>query len=185
MKKISFLTTLTLLVFMTQAAYARSIYLNGFDISDVRDKRFEKATVVIDKAGNIRIEAPQYDVKVIPPKAEKYYLVTQPSSGGKAQYDFTVTVNGKSRKEIKAGSPQVIIEISAWLKKGENAILISAAKNLDVGRKSYSASDKAATLIGTGREENKIVKIDGIKGKLEVNASTTAPQSKKIILTAK
>ena len=198
MKKINILTTL-IIIFAAQSALAKSVYLNGFDISDVRNKRFEKATVTIDQDGNIRIEAPQYDVKVIPPKneglnspggpnpalTEKYYLVTQPSPGGKAQYDFKITVNGSPRRLIKAGQPQVIIEISAWLKKGDNEILITATKNLEGGRKSILTTDKATTLVGIGREENKIVKIDGIEGKLEVNASTTAPQTKKIILNAK
>ena len=198
MKNIVSLIIMVVAILLSPSAFARSVYLNGFDISDIRNKTFEKAKVTIDEDGNIRIEAPQYDVKIVPPKKEelnerggpnpsltqKYYLVTKPSKGGLAQYDFLVTVNGKDRRLIKADAPQVIVEISAWLKKGENEVIFTAKKNLEGGRRSYSESDKATALIGVGREENKIVKIEDIKGKLEVDGSETENQKKRLVIVA-
>lgn len=179
-------------------AHARSVYLNGFDISDIRNQTFEKVKVVIDKDGNIRIDGPQYDVKVVPPAEEtlndrggpnallenKYYLVTQPSKTGKVQYDFLVTVNGKARKRVKADGPQLILEISAWLQKGENDIVITATKNIEGERKSFSAEDRASILVGTGREEEKIVKIDAIKADVRVNGAETDNMEKRFKITA-
>lgn len=199
MRKIVSLTLLTAAIALPcTAVAARSVYLNGFDISDVRDKTFEKAKITIDEDGNIHIEASQYDVKIVhPPKdplnhpgganptlTQKYYLVTTPSKQGRAQYDFLVTVNGKKRRLVKAGAAQAIVEISAWLKKGTNEVVLTAKKNLTGGRKSFSSSDKATVLVGTGREVNKIVKIEHIEGELAVDATDLQDETKRLTIVA-
>ena len=140
-------------------AFARSVFLNGVDISNVRNQTFKDATVSIDKDGNVRIEAPGYKVEVkdpapssgtptAPPLSKggpnpalqkKYYLITQPSTDGRAQYDFVVVVNGVEYKTIKAGTSQVIMEISAWLRKGDNEVEIRAIKDTSTSRKSVGA----------------------------------------------
>jgi hypothetical protein len=187
MKRTIMCLSILLGVLAAGEAHARSVYLNGFDISEIRNQTFEKVKVVIDKDGNIRIDGPQYDVKVVPPAEEllndrggpnallknKYYLVTQPPKTAGVQYDFLVTVNGKARRRVKADGPQLILEISAWLKKGENNITVAATKNIDGIRKSFSAEDKASILVGMGHEEGKIVKIDAVKVDLRVNGSET------------
>ena len=194
----------------TTAAQARKVYLNGVDISAVRGQTFKQATVAIDSNGDIRIDAPGYKVEVVdqnqaekkpakpipaaaaddrggpnPLLTKRYYLVTQPSQDGRAQYDFELTVNGTARKKIRAGTPQVIMEISSWLQVGENEIVIAANKNLDGGQKSTSASDQARIMIGTGGEEAKIVKIDRILVSLRVDATTTSNQHKRFVMKAK
>lgn len=176
---------------------ARSIYLNGVDISGVRGQTFEKAEVTIDKDGNVRIDAPQYDVKVVPPKTalndhggpnpalkQKYYLATQPAKSGKVQYDFLVKVNGVERRLVKADGPQLILEISAWLKKGENEVVITGKKNIDGGRKSFSAEDKASLLVGVGHEDAKIVKIDEVKADVKVDGSSVQDVEKRFTILA-
>lgn len=203
MKKALFALLALTAVLASSAAHARSIYLNGVDISTVRNKKFLKAEVTIDAKGNVRIYAPQYNVKVVdaPSQAaaqavpndrggpntalsKRYYLVTQPSPRGRAQYDFAITVNGEKKKVIKAGSSQVIMEISKWLHKGENEIIIKANKDTAGGRKSMSPSDKASVIVGVGHVENKIVKIDLIKTRVDVDAAKTQPISKHYVLTA-
>jgi len=46
----------------TQAAVARSIYLNGIDISSSRNQTLKKVNLRIDENGNLYIEAPHYQV---------------------------------------------------------------------------------------------------------------------------
>ncbi len=48
--------------FETTYSPGRIIYLNGENISSVREQALENVTVHIDKSGNIHIEAPQYEV---------------------------------------------------------------------------------------------------------------------------
>ena len=208
-KNISLIVVLIVLTGVT-AAQAGKVYLNGVDISAVRGQTFKQATVIIDSNGDIRINAPGYKVELVdqsqtekaPPKeapsaispdpggpnavlTERYFLVTQPSKAGRAQYDFSVTVNGVKRKEIKAGTSQIIMEMSSWLRVGNNDIIIAANKNLEGGQLSTSPADEARIMIGTGHEEEKIVKIERIWASLKVNASSLANTHKRFNITAK
>lgn len=184
---------------VSHTSFARAVYLNGVDISTVRNQTFKKVTVTIDPNGDIRIDAPNYQVEVLePPKKEavasqggpnvllknKYFLVTQPSLDGKAQYDFVISVNGVEYRTIKAGSSQLIIEISSWLHRGDNEIVVFAKKNLTGGRQSTSSAHEARLLIGVGHEDGKTVKIDKVKAKLSVNASELTDKKKHFVLTA-
>ncbi|MCP4600538.1 MAG: hypothetical protein GY847_08405 [Proteobacteria bacterium] len=202
-KNFAILIALTVIV-ASPAIHARSVFLNGVNVSAVRNQTFEKASVTIDKKGNIYIDAPQYKIEVVDPEsvnespqaapskggpnpllAKRYYLVTQPSPEGRAQFDFVISVNGVEYKTIKAGSQQVIMEISAWLHKGDNELFIKARKNLSgASRKSTSQADEASVIVGTGHEEGKVVKIDKVKTKVKVNASQLSTIEKHFVLIA-
>ena len=191
-------------------AHARKVYLNGVNISAVRGQTFKQATVIIDSNGDVRIEAPGYKVELVdqnqpeqippaaaPPKTaadnggpnllltKRYYLVTQPSPDGRSQYDFAVTVNGVERKNVTAGTSQIIMEISSWLRVGDNEVFITANKNLAGGQKSTSSTDESRIMIGTGHEEGKIVKIDRIWVSMKVNASSISNEQKRFVIIAK
>ncbi len=208
-KNISLLVVLIVLTGAT-AAQARKVYLNGVDISAVRGQTFKQATVIIDSTGDVRIDAPGYKVELVdqnqtekaPAKAtpptispdpggpnsmltKRYFLVTQPSQLGRAQYDFSVTINGVKRKEIRVGTPQIIMEMSSWLRVGDNEIVITASKNLEGGQKSTSPADEARIMIGTGHEEEKIVKIERIWASMKVNASSLSNTQKRFNIIAK
>jgi hypothetical protein len=171
-------------------ALARSVHLNGVDVSSLRNQTFKNVTVMIDGEGNVHMDAPGYKVEVVDPAAsnattpakadeggpnpllaQRYYLVTAPTPGDRAQYDLAISVNGVERRRIKSGSGQVIMEISAWLQRGDNAIEISAVKNLTDGRKSASPSDRLDVLVGVGHEEKAIVKIDDVRVAFKCDAS--------------
>ncbi len=51
------------LVAAPAAAYAGSVYLNGENIDEVRNIKFDKCSVKIDESGNVMIEAQGYRVK--------------------------------------------------------------------------------------------------------------------------
>lgn len=204
MSRIGLVTVFLLVSVGAVSAHARSVFLNGVDITELRNKTFTNATVFIDAKGDVHINAPKYKVKVIedatpapPPVRDEsrggpnpnlsghYYLVTKPSPGGKAQYDFVLTVNGEERKVIKADEPQLIMEISAWLRRGTNYISVTARKWTGGNRKSFSPSDRAAMVVGKGHEEGKTVKIDAVYIDLKVNASQTQNTTERYTLEAK
>ncbi len=61
-------------------ALAGSVYLNGVKIDGVTNQKFEKATVRIDEAGNVLIEAPGYAARVVSaPPATPAPAVTPPA----------------------------------------------------------------------------------------------------------
>ena len=180
--------------------YARAVYLNGVDVSSLRSRTFKNVTVTIDKVGNVRIDAPGYDVQVIDAKSDpngqpkkdkggpnpslskRYYLVTEPSAMYNGAYTFEVEVNGITRWVVKAGAPQVIVEISKWLNKGKNEIVMTAKR--DASPPSYSRN-QTSLIIGEGHEDNKIVRIDTIEARVTAKASEAGTLYKQIFLDAK
>ena len=191
------------LVAAAPAVMAANVYLNGVDISGVRNQTFKESTVFIDHNGDIHINSSKYKVEVVddgsepsgtsateaeaganPRLASRYFLATKPSMGGRAQYDLVVKVNGIERKLIKSGSPTIITEISAWFVKGKNKVEIIARKNAAGGRKSVSSSDKLEILIGAGHEEGSIIKMDLVHVSFKCNASQITEIKKRYTINA-
>ena len=171
-------------------ADASRIFLNGVDITDVREKTFKGVnTVRIDKKGDVHIEAPQYKVKVLETGGDysvetrgdanttglssKYYIASQ-GPAPRVQYRLRLEINGVHRLTIGAKDSSRIEEITGWLQKGENIIRITAEKKIGPeGRASTAKSDAVKVLIGSGHEEDKVVKMDSVKATFTCNASTT------------
>jgi hypothetical protein len=146
-------------------------------------------TVRIEKKGDVHIDAPQYEVKVLETGregaastggkgntaglAEKYFIASQ-GPAKKVQYQLRIEINGVQRLTIGAGDSSHIEEITGWLKKGKNIIRITAEKKIGPkGRASTAKSDEVKVLIGAGHEEDKVVKLDSLKATFTCNASTT------------
>lgn len=193
------------LIAAAPAAMARKVFLNGVDITGLRSQTFKNANVHIDENGDIHLDAPGYKVQLVDndpgsdPGSEagadgganpllrmRLFLATNPSQGGRAQYDLKVKVNGVERKVIKGGSSAVIMEISVWFKKGANKVEVTAVKNLAGGRKSVSSADELQLLIGAGDEVGSKVKMnqDDIKINFRCNASQTGTIKKVYTINA-
>ncbi|HUT77605.1 MAG TPA: hypothetical protein VM285_07960 [Polyangia bacterium] len=182
------------------ALMARSVFLNGVEISHLKDQTFKDTTVHIDKDGNIHIEAPGYKVKVVdddavaaapggpveaganPALRMQIFLTTRPSAA--AQYDLLVSVNGVQRKVIKAGEPALIMEVSSWFAKGENKVTIKATKKIENGRKSVSAGESVGLILGAGHEEDSVVKIQSVFVDFRANASQIVDHKKTYTFNA-
>jgi len=189
---------------MSPAAYARSVYLNGVDISGVRSQTFKNATVHIDEKGDVHLNADHYKVEVVDEDdaatgartgsavaagansrlRSRYYMATKATPGGAAQYDMVVKINGVERQVIKAGSEPVIEEISAWFQKGSNTVEVVARKNLEGGRKSVSPTDSVELIIGAGHEDGAVVKIDIVHVSFKCDASQITELKKKYSIEA-
>jgi hypothetical protein len=50
---------------MSSMALAGSVYVNGVNVDALRNQTFEDVTVTIDAAGNVQIQAPQYQIEVV------------------------------------------------------------------------------------------------------------------------
>jgi hypothetical protein len=195
-------TVLALLLLAVPAALmARSVFLNGVEITHVTGQTFKNATVLIDGDGNIHIEAPGYKVKLVdddgtgadpgpaategganPALRMRIFLTTRPSPA--AQYDLVLSVNGVQRKVIKAADEAVILEVSSWFARGENRITVKAVKRIEDGRKSISAADSVGLIIGAGREEEAVVKIQNVFVDFKANASQIVERTETYTVNA-
>lgn len=180
---------------------AGKLFLNGVDITGVKGKSFKKVKVVrIDDKGDIHLDAPQYEVKVMetggkaaaPSKgddnaaglASQYYLATK-GNGKRVQYDLVVKINGVERVFIKAEDSATIEEITGWLQKGKNTIHVTARKRLGSGRLSTSKDDNLTLMFGKGHVEKKVVKIDSLLATFKCDASKLSDFTKEYTITVK
>jgi hypothetical protein len=160
-----------------------SVFLNGVNIDALRSQKFDKCkTVRIDDRGDLYLECPGYQVQQQPTAApastaapalapllpsavaaamnKRYWLVTEEKDGAAAQYDVDVFINAKFIRKIKAGEPQVVLEITRYLHSGANKVLFAATKRAEGGRKSASPASFLKLVVGEGDSGGNTVTID-------------------------
>jgi hypothetical protein len=158
-----------------------SVFLNGVNIDGLRSQKFDKCkTVRIDDRGDLYLDCPGYQVErpaaAVPastanpaiaplfPSAlaaaltKRYWLVSEEKDG--AQFDVDVFVNAKFIRKIRAGEPQVVLEITRYLHPGANKVLFAATKRTDAARKSASPVSFTKLVVGEGDAGGNTVTID-------------------------
>lgn len=162
-----------------------STFLNGVNIDGLRSQSFEKCrTVKIDDRGDVYLDCPGYEVQQQAPAAsaplipapvaaasvagqavagaitKHYWLVSEDAGGGQAQYDMDVFVNARWVRKVKAGEPQIVLEITRYLQPGPNKVLFAATKHVEAGRKSSSPANFLKITVGEGESGGNTVMID-------------------------
>ncbi len=169
------------------ALAAPSVTLNGVAIDGVTSQKFENCTVTIDAQGNIHIEAKGYAVKggapAAPPPADahgagpkrpavadarpgppgklsrRYFLATEHARPG-TQYDLAIFINAQWIREVKAAEPQLVMEITKYLRPGANKVTLAATKRIVGERLSYAKDVQLKIVIGEGNVGGDHVMID-------------------------
>jgi hypothetical protein len=171
------------------AAGAPSVTLNGVNIDGVTGQKFENCTVVIDERGNVHIEAKGYAVKgataetprapaasALPAKptrpaaaegraasagkvTRRYFLVTEHTPPG-TQYDLAIFINAQWIREVKASEPQLVMEITKYLRAGPNKVTLAATKRIVGDRLAYGSDVQLKVVIGEGNVGGDHVMID-------------------------
>jgi hypothetical protein len=161
------------------SALAGAVYLNGVRIDGaegIRNTRFDKVNVRIDEAGNVFIDAPGYAIKVMDPGSagkkpeeesegtprltRRYFLVTEQTAPGMAEYDVDVYVNSKWIRKLRGTDSQIYTEITKSLQPGKNTVTLSAKKVAKGARKSFSPEHLFRVIIGEGNVGGDHVMID-------------------------
>jgi hypothetical protein len=151
-----------------------SVFLNGVNIDTLRSQTFEKCNAVrIDDRGDVHLDCPGYKVEsqlpLSPPLApaavasaitRRYWLVTEEKDGGATQYEVDVFVNGKFLRKIRAGEPQVAMEITKDLHPGVNKVMFASTKRMEGGRRSVSPQSWLKLVVGEGESGGGTITID-------------------------
>ena len=85
-----------------------------------------------------------------PSLTRRYWLVTEQTVPGMAEYDIDLYINSKWIRKLRNNEEQVITEVTHQLQPGKNTILLSAHKVVMGDRKSYSPQHYFRVIIGRG-----------------------------------
>lgn len=124
------------------AALAGKIYINNLPVETLPVIEMRNVTVRFDAEGNIWIDAPNYQVRQVAPPTYlpgqpgqpgqpgaltpsgvpvgRWWLVTEDAGSVGSAVD--VMVNGQVVRRVISGQPQLIMDIGAWLRPGDNEI---------------------------------------------------------------
>ncbi|HEX9242251.1 MAG TPA: hypothetical protein VF875_07380 [Anaeromyxobacter sp.] len=164
------------------AAAPPSVSLNGVNIDGVTSQRFDHATVVIDAQGNVDIQVKGYEarsteitVKQRPQtgagggaggpgaaagKMSRRYFVAVENTPPGTQYDLAIFVNAQWIREVKSAEPSAVIEITKYLRAGQNRVTLAATKRLAGQRLAYGREVTLKVVGGEGNVGGDHVMID-------------------------
>ncbi len=189
-------------------------FLNGVNIDGLRAQSFEKCkTVKIDDRGDVYLDCPGYEVQAAPapatpplpaptasaplvpsaptpaaappggPISKHYWMVSEENPG--AQYDLDVFVNSKWVRKVKAGEPQIVLEVTRYLSPGPNKVLFAATKHLEPGHKSASRASFLKITVGEGESGGNTVMIDNPLVECKRTAAETENVNEEFTLQAR
>lgn len=167
------------------SASLAGVFLNGVNIDGVTGQTFENCTVTIDDKGNVLITAKGYEVQAPPPAGaqssavppepvtRRYFLVSEQSVVGMAQYDVDVYVNSQWVKRVASSDPQIVVELTKYLRKGRNVVHFTATKNTKEPRRSTANEHVMRIHIGEGNVGGNNVMLDPSLVQYERTAAET------------
>ncbi len=182
MRPLALTSALVVALLAGPALAGPKLTLNGVPIDGARDQRFENATVVIDAAGDVHVTAKGYAVKggaaaaatsaaagaaaptapsQDPRPTRRYFLATEQSQPDGTQYDVEVFINASWIRVLRSADPQVVLELTRYLRPGANTITLAATKRLaGVARRSTSREVTLRVVIGEGNVSGDRVTMD-------------------------
>jgi hypothetical protein len=93
--------------------------------------------------------------------ARRYFLATEQSQPDGTQYDVEVFINASWIRVVKSTDPQVVTEITRYLRPGANKVTLSCTKRLQgVERRNYAAEVTLKVVVGAGNVGGDHVMID-------------------------
>lgn len=177
------------------------VFLNGVNITGVTNQTFEKATVRLDAAGNVHIDAPGYAVAGASPGSSastapvatttsramsgRYFLVSNQTLPGATSYDIDLYINAKWIRKLRGEEGQVVADVTRFFHPGQNKVLIMAKKNLDQGVKSRSPAHTFRIVIGEGAEGGNNVMIERTLVDFSVSAAQMEDVSREYTVTVR
>ena len=189
-----------------------SLTLNGVSIDGITSQRFENCTVVIDERGNVHIEAKGYAVRAAgegaaapaaahpaPPPASaaapaagepprkltrRYFLATEHAPPG-TQYDLAIFINAQWIREVKASEPQVVMEVTRYLRPGRNKLVVAATKRVQGERLSSSRDVALKVVLGEGDAGGEHVMIDQVLVEAKRTAAETEDRTDEYVFEAR
>lgn len=93
--------------------------------------------------------------------SRRYFLATEQSMPDGTQYDVEVFINASWIRVIRSADPQVVVEITRFLRPGQNKVTLACTKKLQgVERRAYGREVTLKVVVGEGNVGGDHVMID-------------------------
>jgi hypothetical protein len=103
------------------------------------------------------------------------WLISKQTQRGIVQYDIDVYVNESFVRKVKSVEDPVVMDITRWIRPGENRVRMEAKKNAPDRRMSLSPRDTMEVIIGEGVLGGSTVNIDKVLIDFKRTAQETEP----------
>ena len=114
-----------------------------------------------------------------------YWLVTEQTEKGAAQYDLDVWINSKWIRKLRAGEDQIVLDITKFLTPGQNKVIFGATKKLEGGRKSASPAAYIKAIVGEGETGGNNVMIDNVLVEVKRTAAELDNRNEEFTVNAR
>lgn len=174
---------------LVSTSFAAKVFLNGVEISstDITNRQLDDVQrVIIDENGDVHIIATGYDVQIQNPRqnqaprnaesmariaGEPYIALFVNDSSGSVPYTITLKINGDTVETFESDRHTTAIDVSGYMKIGQNDIQITAER---VGRRTGQASDaQMRLLVGPGSNDGRRATVRRIRASLDIDADET------------
>src|SRR5215470_13842857 len=113
------------------------------------------------------------------------WLVSKQTQRGIVQYDIDVSVNGALVRKVRSTEDPVVMDITRWMKPGDNTVRMVATKNIPTKRMSQSPTDIMEIIIGEGVLGGSTVSIDRVLADFTRTAQETDLISEEFTVAAR
>lgn len=116
--------------------------------------------------------------------SRRYWLVAEVSSPGMVQYRIEVRINGRLVRSFSDAEIPTPMEVTEYLRPGNNAVRVTAEKITEGGRRSESSRHWLRVVVADGHIEGTAVVIDRPGVIFTRNAAQTDRSSREFTLNA-
>jgi hypothetical protein len=113
------------------------------------------------------------------------WLISKLSQRGVVQYDVDVYVNESFVRKVKSVEDPVVVDITRWIRPGQNRVRMEAKKNVPDKRMSLSPTDTMEVIIGEGVLGGSTVNVDKVIVDFKRTAQETEPFTEEYSVAAR
>jgi len=174
------------------------IFLNGIQVTGAKEQVIENAKVILDKRGDVHIEASSYKVQenqlptreaaaaqvprpaVAQSLTRNYYLVNEVIRAGKVGVRLTIQVNDRQVGTLTDENLQLALELNPYLQPGSNRVSLLATPVLGA----LPAPGQWTVVIGEGKNRGAELTITKVLSEFKVIGGQGGNKEHTFTLTA-
>jgi hypothetical protein len=117
--------------------------------------------------------------------ARRYFLATEQTQPDGTQFDVAIFINAQWIRELKSSEPQVVMEVTKYLRPGANKVVLAARKRIVGDRRSSDPGVSLRVVIGGGDVGSGHVMIDEPLVEMTRTAAETDDRTEEYVLEAR